>query len=153
MAQACRIFEQFMYDFSDRVVIVTGGTSGIGKSTVTTLSGFGASVVVADVNADLGDALAGDIQARGGQAMFVRTDVSKEADVKNLVDATTDRFGKPDGAFRIWGAADWRVTNFARAPLPTFRSVADGTIIHLVNGYLKECKFELFQRVSDPAIA
>lgn len=92
-----------MYDFNDRVVIVTGGASGIGKSVVQSLSGFGASVVIADVDTDLGNALAKDIEGRGGQALFVRTDVSKEAEVKNLVDATLDRFGKLDGAFNNAG--------------------------------------------------
>ena len=70
--------------------LVTGGASGLGAATVRDLCAAGAAVVIADVNADVGQALAADL---GGKAAFVRTDVTSEADVRSAVAAAAAQPG------------------------------------------------------------
>lgn len=76
--------------------IVTGGGTGIGRATALALAREGARVVVANRSAESGQASVSAIQEMGGEALFVQTDVSKDADVRALVDATLGRFGKLD---------------------------------------------------------
>src|SRR5271155_2225653 len=77
-----------------KVVIVTGGASGIGKQDALLLAGEGARVVITDLNEDGGHSLAREI---GGDAMFVRHDISSEDNWKAVMTATQDRFGRLDG--------------------------------------------------------
>lgn len=76
-----------------RVAAITGGASGIGEATVRRFHTEGASVVIADIQAEAGRRLADEL---GDRAVFVRTDVSEEADVAALVDTAVDRFGQLD---------------------------------------------------------
>jgi NAD(P)-dependent dehydrogenase (short-subunit alcohol dehydrogenase family) len=76
-----------------KVVIITGGASGIGKATVALFRNEGASVVFGDVQDELGQKLANEL---GDNVFFKHTDVAKEDDVKALVDFTTDKFGRLD---------------------------------------------------------
>lgn len=85
-----------------RSVIVTGGASGIGKACVAGLSAQGWAVTIADLNPD-GEAQAAAIRAAGGLAQFIATDVSKEADVRALVDAATGAYGQLHGAINCAG--------------------------------------------------
>jgi NAD(P)-dependent dehydrogenase (short-subunit alcohol dehydrogenase family) len=88
-------------DFTDQVVIVTGGGSGIGQATALAFARQGAKVVVAcRSNAD--ETLR-RIKQAGGEAIFVRTDVSSAADVRKLVKTTVDTFGRLDIAFNNAG--------------------------------------------------
>ncbi len=75
-------------------MIVTGGASGIGKQDALLLASEGASVVITDLNADGGLALASEI---GDSALFVRHDISSEDDWKAVMAATQQRFGRFDG--------------------------------------------------------
>ena len=76
-----------------KVSIITGAGQGIGEAYARRFAQEGAPVVVADVNAEKGEAVARDI---GGAAVFERVDVSDEADAARLVQAVFDRFGKLD---------------------------------------------------------
>ena len=76
-----------------RVGIVTGAASGIGAATVQLAAREGARVVLADREADAGEALAQAIRAAGGQALFVRTDVTRAAEVEALVARAVAEFG------------------------------------------------------------
>lgn len=76
-----------------RVAAITGGASGIGAATVRRFHAEGASVVIADIQAEAGQRLAENL---GDRAVFVRTDVSKESDVAALVDTAVDHFGHLD---------------------------------------------------------
>jgi NAD(P)-dependent dehydrogenase (short-subunit alcohol dehydrogenase family) len=92
----------------DKVALITGGTSGIGREAALVLAKAGAKVVVAGRRENEGREVVQAIEKAGGKALFVRTDVSKEADVKNLVDKTVATFGRLDFAFNnagIEGAA------------------------------------------------
>ncbi len=79
-----------------KVAIVTGSTSGIGRRTAEIFVEEGASVVLAARREDLGCAIAA---ALGPRAVFVRADVTQEADVKAMVDAAVSRFGRLDCLF------------------------------------------------------
>ena len=93
-----------MSDFMDRVVLITGAGSGIGRATALAFAAGGARVVVSDVT-DGGTATVTEIQARGGDAMFVRADVAIPADVERLVAVTVDTYKQLDIAFNNAGIA------------------------------------------------
>ncbi|MEV4999740.1 SDR family NAD(P)-dependent oxidoreductase [Nocardioides sp. LML1-1-1.1] len=79
-----------------KVAVVTGGASGIGAGTVRAFHAEGARVVVADVQAEAGAALAAEL---GEGVLFRRTDVSDEDSVRELVDAAVEHFGRLDVMF------------------------------------------------------
>jgi NAD(P)-dependent dehydrogenase (short-subunit alcohol dehydrogenase family) len=83
----------------DKVALVTGGTSGIGRATAIAYAQQQAKVVVVGRRMDEGEETVRLIQEAGGEAIFVQADVTKEADVKAMVDKTVDVFGRLDIAF------------------------------------------------------
>ena len=83
-----------MQGLDGKVAIVTGGSSGIGLAAAQGFAANGAKVVIADV-ADGSEAVEG-IKQEGGDAMFVKTDVSKTADVRAMVDAAVNTYGRLD---------------------------------------------------------
>ena len=87
----------------DKVALITGGTSGIGEAAALQLARAGAKVVVAGRRENEGQAVVKAIENAGGQALFVKTDVSREDDVKALVDKTLAKFGRLDFAFNNAG--------------------------------------------------
>lgn len=92
-----------MKTFENKVVIVTGGTSGIGRATAVAFAQEGAKVVVSGRREAEGAESVSLIEKAGGEGLFVRTDVSKEEDVANLVAKTVERFGRLDLAFNNAG--------------------------------------------------
>jgi NAD(P)-dependent dehydrogenase (short-subunit alcohol dehydrogenase family) len=87
-------------DVHGKTFLVSGGSSGLGAGCVKRLAEDGANVAIADVNAELGQALAAEI---GDQAIFVRTDVTDEVAVKTAVDTTVEAFGELRGAISCAG--------------------------------------------------
>ena len=85
-----------MFDLKGRVAIVTGGNGGIGLGMARGLAGAGASVVVAARNAEKSKAAVRELGKLGAEALAVEVDVSDEAAVARLVQATLDRFGRID---------------------------------------------------------
>src|SRR5207244_9523899 len=82
--------------FDGKTAIVTGAGSGFGEAIATRFAREGARVVVADVNEENGRRVASAIAGEGGTARFVRTDVSRAADVKAMVDEALSAFGGLD---------------------------------------------------------
>jgi len=83
--------------YSDKVVIVTGGSKGIGEGCVRVFAEAGAKVVLCARSAAAGEALAREVTAKGpGEAHFVSCDVSKVDDVRRLIEGTVQRFGRID---------------------------------------------------------
>jgi NAD(P)-dependent dehydrogenase (short-subunit alcohol dehydrogenase family) len=85
-----------MARFTDKVAIVTGAAQGIGEAYARALAAEGAAVVVADMNADKGGLVAKSIEADGGRAIFVATDVSSPESATAMATATVDTFGGID---------------------------------------------------------
>ncbi|GGK30754.1 short chain dehydrogenase [Streptomyces camponoticapitis] len=98
--------------FTDKVVLITGATSGMGRAASERIASEGAKVVLAARGKEAGDALAAELQTAGADAVFVRTDVTVEAEVADLVQQVVDRHGRLDAAFNNVGAAT------AVGPLP-----------------------------------
>ena len=91
-------------DIQGKVFIVTGGASGLGEGTVRMLAANGASVVIADLQTEKGEAIARELGATGAKAAFVRCDVSQEADGEAVVAAATG-LGKLMGLVNCAGIA------------------------------------------------
>jgi NAD(P)-dependent dehydrogenase (short-subunit alcohol dehydrogenase family) len=92
-----------MARFTGKVVLVTGGTSGIGRATALAFANEGAKVVVSGRREKEGLAVVEEVGKAGGAAHFVRADVANEADVKRLVEETVAKFGRLDVAFNNAG--------------------------------------------------
>ena len=90
--------------FQDKVVIVTGGASGIGETTARQFADEGAHVVIADFS-ERGQAVADAIAKDGPRTLFVRTDVADSASVRNMVQRTVEAFGRIDVLFANAGIA------------------------------------------------
>jgi NAD(P)-dependent dehydrogenase (short-subunit alcohol dehydrogenase family) len=87
----------------DKVAIITGGASGIGRESSVMFAQEGASIVVTDVNESAGAETVDMIRDAGGKAVFLRVDVSKEAECKAMVDLAEKEFGKLDILFNNAG--------------------------------------------------
>lgn len=77
----------------NKVALVTGGSSGIGKESCLLFAKEGAKVIVADVNESEGEAVAAEIRENGGEAHFVKADVAKASDCEAMVNAAKTHFG------------------------------------------------------------
>lgn len=89
--------------FSGQVALVTGGAAGIGRATAEAFALEGLKVVVADMDKDGGEETVTAIKASGGDAVFVRCDVTKESDVQSLIETTCSTYGSVDYAFNNAG--------------------------------------------------
>ena len=76
----------------DKIAIVTGGGSGFGEGIAKRYAEEGAKVVVADIDAKSGAQVSGEIEARGGKAVFVEADVASAEGAKAMVGAALERF-------------------------------------------------------------
>ena len=85
-----------MENISGKVVVITGGSSGMGEATARELSSQGAKVVIGARRADRIEAIAAQINAAGGTALGVAADVTKRDDVQHLVDAAVRTHGRID---------------------------------------------------------
>jgi len=85
-----------LFDLSERVAVLTGVGSGIGKATARTLARAGANVVGGDIDEAGAQVTADEIVAEGGNAIVLRTDVTQRADVDALVDRAVADFGRID---------------------------------------------------------
>lgn len=89
--------------FQDKVVIVTGATSGIGKVSALAFAREGAKVVMASRRVEHGMQLVEQIKAAGGEASFIQTDVARSQDVMKMVSRAIDTYGRLDCAFNNAG--------------------------------------------------
>lgn len=140
-----------------KVIIVTGGGQGLGRSFALALAAEGAAVVVAEINEARGSAVAQEITARGRQALFVGTDVSDAAQADEMARITHQTYGRIDGLvnnaaiyyglkmkpFDTLSLEEWRrimEVNVdgpfycARAVVPFMRAQGSGRIINVASG-------------------
>src|SRR5437867_3918286 len=136
--------------FSGKVALVTGGTSGIGKATAIEFARAGAKVVLTGRREKEGAQVVAEIKKLGGDAAFVRADVSKDADVKAMIDFTVGKFGRLDVAFnnagvewkgpldqaieaeyrRVFDINVWGVLNSMRHEIPAMLKNGGGAIVN-----------------------
>jgi NAD(P)-dependent dehydrogenase (short-subunit alcohol dehydrogenase family) len=89
--------------YTNKIVLVTGGTSGIGKTTAIAFADAGARVVLTGRREEEGLEVVAEIKKTGGTAAYIRTDVAKEADVVKAVDFVLSTHGRLDVAFNNAG--------------------------------------------------
>ncbi len=138
-----------------RRAIVTGGASGIGRATAAVLAGAGAAVCVVDLDLAGAEAVAAAIRERGGRAIAMRADVTRDADCRAAVERALDAFGGLDtlvncaGVIRRANAvdlaeADWdRVMDvnaksvylMAHHAVPHLAAVGGGAIVNIGSGW------------------
>jgi NAD(P)-dependent dehydrogenase (short-subunit alcohol dehydrogenase family) len=134
-------------------VIVTGGASGIGRAICELFANEGARVVIGDLDADGGQKTVAAINGAGGNAEFLTTDVSKESDIKRLVDRAVSLFGGVDivvnnAAAFVFGEienvekADWDKVlgvnvvgsaNMVRYALPYLKEAEAGAVVNMAS--------------------
>ena len=90
-------------DLKGKVAIVTGGASGIGEATALLYASHGASVVISDIHEEAGNKVVAQIKQNGGDALFVKADVSRAEDCETLAKKTVEAFGRIDIAFNNAG--------------------------------------------------
>jgi NAD(P)-dependent dehydrogenase (short-subunit alcohol dehydrogenase family) len=107
-----------------RVAVVTGAGQGIGRVFARALAGAGHAVVIAERNAERGRAVAAEVEAAGGTALAVETDVAEEASVNAMAAAALERFGRIDVLVNnaaIFSTLEMRP--FDQIPLPEWEAV------------------------------
>jgi len=92
-----------MSEFTGKVVLITGGNAGIGCATAIEFAKQGAKVVITGRREKEGHEVIAEIKALGGEAIFAKTDVSREKDVKAMIAQTLETFGRLDYAFNNAG--------------------------------------------------
>ena len=137
----------------DKAVIVTGGASGIGRAICELFAQEGARVVVADIDTDGGEVTVGRIKADGGEAVFVHADVSRDADVQEMVRAAVGAYGTVnvlvnDAAAFVFGAIedvtleDWQrvmgvnvfgSSSCVKHVVPLMKEAGGGSIVNLAS--------------------
>src|SRR5580765_2897833 len=120
------------------VVLITGALTGIGRATALAFANEGARVVVSGRHDEEGQKLAGEIRKKGSEAEFIRADVRREEDVRNLIDKTVERYGRLDVAVNTAGTEG--------APGPVMEQTAESyaaTFDTNVLGTLLSMKHEL----------
>jgi NAD(P)-dependent dehydrogenase (short-subunit alcohol dehydrogenase family) len=118
-------------ELADKVAVVTGGASGIGRASAELFAQEGAAVVIADVDVEAGEALAAQL---GAAAAFLRTDVSKADEVQALVDFAVSRFGGLHVMFNNAGISDKTFTSFLDDELLHFERVMAVNLLGVMLG-------------------
>ncbi|WP_321877486.1 SDR family NAD(P)-dependent oxidoreductase [Paraburkholderia bannensis] len=127
-----------MQKLEGKVALVTGGSSGIGRTTAMLFAKEGATVAIASRRSEEGLAVVDEIRRAGGEAIFVKTDVSKAEDCANAVAQTVQSFGKLDIAFNNAG-----VEQFGKTVAQTDEASWDFVVDINLKGMFLSMKYEI----------
>jgi uncharacterized protein len=114
-------------DLRNKVVVITGASSGFGEQIARRCASSGANVVLAARSIEPLERLAEDLRARGGRALVVATDVTSEADVARLAATTLDRFGRAD--VLVANAGFGVLDRIANAPIEDLQEMIEVNLI------------------------
>ena len=143
-----------MSSFTDKIALVTGGTSGIGKATAIALAAAGAKVVLSGRREPEGNAVVAEITAAGGTASFYKADASVEAEIAALIAFTVKTHGRLDLAFnnagvehaspvteaayadyqRVFDLNVWGVLASMKHEIPAMLAAGGGAIVNTTSG-------------------
>lgn len=121
----------------DKVAVITGAASGIGRETCLLFAEHGAKIVAVDINEKEGAETIRKIHDTGGKALFFKADVSKAADCKNMIDAAVVQYGRLDILFNNAGIMHSKDDDAVN----TEEEVFDLTYAVNVKGVFLGCKF------------
>lgn len=107
----------------DKVAVITGGARGIGGATAKRFAGEGARVVIGDLRESDGDETVNAIKAAGGDAIFIKTDVTQEEDCRRLAGAAAERCGRLDVIVTCAGILQGAYTALEELELEVFERV------------------------------
>ncbi|WP_310632145.1 SDR family oxidoreductase [Paraburkholderia sp.] len=127
-----------MLKLQQKVALVTGGSSGIGRTTAMLFAREGAKIAIASRRHEEGLAVVEEIRRAGGEAIFVKTDVSKADDCANAVEQTVKAFGKLDIAFNNAG-----VEQFGKPVAQTDEASWDFVVDINLKGMFLAMKYEI----------
>jgi NAD(P)-dependent dehydrogenase (short-subunit alcohol dehydrogenase family) len=130
----------------DKVSLVTGGGSGIGRATALAFANAGAKVVVSGRREKEGYETVGLIKKMGGQGTFIKADVSKESDVELLVAQTVSTYGRVDVVFNNAGIEGEVGKPTHEQSVANYRAVVDTNVL----GVLLAMKFEIAAMLKNP---
>lgn len=134
-----------------KTAIITGAAMNIGREIARVFAAQGASVVIADIDGERGEQVAAEIRGRGGQASFVRTDVSRSPDIQAMIQFAVESYGRVDilinnahwerhGTVVDLEEADWdrsmdvllkALYTGCKYAIPEMRKVGGGAIVNL----------------------
>ncbi len=126
-------------NYKDKVVVITGGSKGIGEGCVRVFVEAGSKVVFCSRGKEAGEAMAAEVNKKGpGEAHFIACDVSKVDQIKNLIDATIQRYGRLDCVINNagWHPPHKSIDDFS---VDDFRSLLDLNLVSI----FAACKFAL----------
>ena len=146
-----------MTDFTGKVILITGATSGLGATAAISLASKGAKVAITGRREEQGQAVVARMAAAGGEGLFIKADVTVRAEVEAMVAKTVERFGRLDGAVNNagitggmfkpvgeftdedWtGAIDTNLTGVfmsMRAQIPALLASGGGSIVNISSMY------------------
>ena len=146
-----------MSNFEGKVILITGATSGLGATAAVQLARQGANVAITGRREEQGQAVVAQMAAAGGEGLFIRADVTVQADVDAMVARTVDRWGRLDGAVNNagvtggvfkpvadftdedWGSAiDTNLTGVfmsMRAQIPAMLASGGGSVVNISSAY------------------
>ena len=146
-----------MTNFDGKVILITGATSGLGATAAISLAAKGAKVAITGRREEQGQAVVAQIEAAGGEGLFIQSNVTVQADVDAMVARTVDRWGRLDGAVNNAGITggmfkpvadfsdeDWHsvidinltgVFMSMRAQIPAMLASGGGSIVNISSAY------------------